>query len=92
MTCAFTYLTDGSKDYLETFEAVRLSILRPVLLSTQFLVTAEAAEMVEVPVLSLGSSVLSTDNELREGERGREGRREEGREGEKEGGSKRGRE
>ena len=75
VTCAFTYFTNGSKNYFKAFQTVWLSILRSVLLSTQFLVTAETAEMVKVPVLSLSSSILTTDNELIERER--EGGREE---------------
>ena len=58
------YLADAGESYLEAVEAVWLATLGPILLPTQLLVAAQATEVVEMPVLVLGTRVLSTHYQL----------------------------
>lgn len=61
-----TYLTKCGKGCLVTAETVGHPVLRSVLLAPQTKVTAQAAEVIQMPVALLRMCVLTTENELRE--------------------------
>ena len=61
-----SYLTDRSKHILVALQAVWMVIFGDVVLSTEFLVTSEAAEVVQVPVLLLYTCILTTEYDLHE--------------------------
>ena len=59
-----SHLTDSGKGNLVTGKAERLPVLRPILLSSESYVTAEATEVVQMPVLVFCTCVLMTQNQL----------------------------
>ncbi len=64
----FAYLTHGGEHYLITRQAEWLPLIGAVLLPPQSGVTAQAAEVMEVPVLLLSTCILATQDQLRERE------------------------
>ena len=61
---SISHHTNKKKGHIVAGQTVRLAVLRPVLFPPKFLVTAETAEVVKVPVLILCTRVLTTQNQL----------------------------
>ena len=59
-----THLTDCRECYLIAVETERHSLLGTILLPSQRLVTAKAAEVIQMPVMVLSTSILLTQDQL----------------------------